>query len=488
VSEAIQPPDFMESVYGPSRRSRAADHPLFTTLRVADLFPEIGAKIYDDNDDVSAIRRAAEEALTGVDMSKIGPNDTVNLLASEHGFGILDGRPYVEMLKTIRDIVIERTGCKRLRLRLAMYRGFREAEETNAYFELEDYFDGKVVGLGPFDKGVEIETRIGKLYGVARAFDAKHFIHAYYDDPREMYFNRLLYKSFKSFCMSYARMETRSIYHSHFGNRSGSLIPRAIFDSDFIQQRYAFSCVLRTSPAGIIGVDAGTDLYEIDRQITRDHLASYGKMQRLFGEIEDCIAVWDGGRWGYYLHAGGLIFGVLLTNDRDPFDLDLPVLANAIQDPRDPYIFCNNPSLKAVVVNQSWVGAGIPYLTMPIGSPMFVVGEDQADLWRKDSSNPIAGARQNVVENLDAGLAQAQEVGGTDKVIVFDGSFGRMTVSPSMAEFLKSRAGGVRQRVEEELLPKWLRQRGLDAGTSIQAPTSTSSTTATTTATSTRTN
>ena len=312
------------------------------------------------------------------------------------------------------------------------------------------------------DKGVEIETRLGTLYGVARAFDAERFIHAYYDDPREMYFNRLLYKSFKSFCMSYARMETRSVYHWHFGNRSGSLIPRAIFDSDFIQERYAFSCVLRTSPAGIIGVDASTDLYDIDRRITRHHLETYGKMQRLFGEIEDCVAVWDGGRWGYYLHAGGLVFGVLLTNDRDPFDLNVPVLASMLQDPRDPYVFSNNPILKAVVVNQAWVGANIPYMLMPLQSPMFVVGQEQAELWRRDSSNPIAGAQQTVVETLEEGLARACEVGGTDKIIVFDGSFGSLTVSPAMAEFLRSRADSVRRRVDGELLPMWLRQRGLE--------------------------
>ena len=36
------------------------------------------------------------------------------------------------------------------------------------------------------------------------------------------------------------------------------------------------------------------------------------------------------------------------------------------------------------------------------------------------------------------------------------------TVSPTMAEFLKSRAPAVSQRVEDELLPMWLRQRGLE--------------------------
>jgi hypothetical protein len=457
----IQPPDFMPSVYAPQRRPRAAALPLFTSVRVGDLFPGIEARIYSDGDDLQAVRRAAEASLATVDMSRIGRGHSVNLLASEHGFSILGGRPYVEMIKTIRDVVVERTGCTDIRLRLAMYRGFREAQEVSEHFGLDEYFKGKVQGLGPFDKGVAIDTRVGTLYGVARAFDAERLIHAYYDDPREIYINRLLYKSFKSFCMSYARMETRSVYHSHFGNRSGSVIPRAIFDSDFVQQRYAFSCVLRTSPAGIIGVDASTDLYAIDRRLTRSHLETYGKMQRLFAEIDDCVAVWDGGRWGYYLHAGGLIFGMLLTNNRDALDLSIPAMASALQDPRDPYVFCMNPRLKAVVVNQSWTGAAIPYLTMPLRSPMFVVGEDQAELWRRDPSNPIAASLMTVVDTLEEGIARACEVARTDKIIVFDGSFGHLTVSPSMAEFLRSRADAVRQRVETELLPMWLQQRGL---------------------------
>ena len=462
---AVQPPEFMPSAYAPAVRSRVASRPGFVSLGVEELFPEFPAPIYgDDTDDLGAVRRRAEATLAEIDVSKIEPGDTVNVCASEHGFGILGGKPYVEMIKTIRDLLVERTGC-RPRLRLAMYRGHQEAEEVENHFELGDYFEGQVKGLLPFDKGVPIETRIGTLYGVARAYDAKHFVHAYYDDPREMYFNRLLYKSLKSFVMSYARLETRSVYHAHFGNRSSSILPRAIFDSDFIQQRYAFSCVLRTSPRGVIDVQASNDLYEIDRHITVDHLKSYGKMQRLFGEIEDCIAIWDGGRWGYYLHAGGVIYGVLLTARRDSFDLDVPATASWFVRPGEAGAGeqLMNPAIKAIVVNQAWVGAGIPYGAMPIASPTFVVGDEQADLWRKDASNPVFSQVMNVEPTFEDALEAAQHRGGTDKAIVFDGSYGRMTVSPSMAEFLKARAPAVSRRVEDELLPLWLRQRGLEA-------------------------
>ena len=459
---AVAPPAFMPSVYGPSLRPRVADLPSMTSVAVDELFPEFGPTLYrNESDDLEAVRAATRAALADVDMTKIGPDDSVNILASEHGFGLMGGWPYVEMIKTIRGVVIERTGCRDVRLRLAIYRGFKEAEETSEYFSLAEAFDGRVKGLGPFDRGVEVETEIGTLYAVKRAFDSKFFIHAYYDDPREMYFNRLLYKSFKSFCMSYARFETRSVYHSLFGNRSGSIVPRAMFDSPFIQQRYTFSSVLRTSPLGVIGVDASTDLYAIDRRITVGHLETYGKMQRLFQEIDDCVAVWDGGRWGYYLHAGGLIFGVLLTNHHDSFDLDQPVVAGFLQVPGAAVNFSKNPALRGIVVNQAWVGAGIPYVTMPFTTPMYIVGEEQAKLWREDPTNPLLSAKSTTVASIQEGLDLALERGNTDKLMVFDGSYGSLTVNQAMADLLRSRAPAVRREVEEELLPKWLRQRGL---------------------------
>jgi len=392
-SPALMPPSFMPSVYGPDLRAHVANLSGMTSVGVDELFPSIGPAITSgDPNDLDRVVEATRAALASVDMSKIGPDDSVNILASEHGFGLMGGEPYAAMVKTIREVVVERTGCRDVRLRLAIYRGFQEADEVREHFGFDEAFDGKVKGLGPFDRGVEVETVVGPLYLVKRAFDAQHFIHAYYDDPREMYFNRLLYKSFKSFCMSYARFETRSVYHSLFGNRSGSIIPRALFDSSFIQEKYVFSSVLRTSPAGVIGVDATDDLYAIDRRITASHLATYGRMQRLFQRIEDCVAVWDGGRWGYYLHAGGVIFGVLLTNNYDSFDLDQPVVAGFLQVPDAAVNFTRNKRIKGIVVNQAWVGAGIPYITMPFSTPMFVVGSDQMAMWQEDSANPgLAG-------------------------------------------------------------------------------------------------
>ncbi len=459
---ALLPPAFMPSEYGPEPRPHVATLPSMTSVRVTDLFPSFDPPItVGDPADLDIVRATTRAALADVDMSKITADSSVNILASEHGFGLMGGWPYAEMVKTIRQVVVERTGCRDVRLRLAIYRGFQEADEVRDHFGFDEAFDGKVKGLGPFDRGVEVDTVIGPMYLIGRAFDADHFIHAYYDDPREMYFNRLLYKSFKSFCMSYARFETRSVYHSLFGNRSGSIIPRALFDSDFVQSRYTFSSVLRTSPAGVIGVDATDDLYAIDRRITAGHLATYGRMQRLFAELGDCVAVWDGGRWGYYLHAGGIIFGVLLTNHHDSFDLDVPVVAGFMQEPGNAVNFSRNKSLRGIVVNQAWVGAGIPYVTMPFTSPMYIVGQEQAELWRQDPTNPLLADRATVVDTVDQGIEMACARGGTDKVIVFDGSYGHVTGNEPMAAVLRERAPVVDRQVEHELLPKWLAQRGL---------------------------
>jgi len=56
----------------------------------------------------------------------------------------------------------------------------------------------------------------------------------------------------------------------------------------------------------------------------------------------------------------------------------------------------------------------------------------------------------------------ARRVARTDNIIVFDGSFGSINLSPSMAEFMLKKAPEVSRNVDEELLPKWLRQRGID--------------------------
>ena len=446
---AALPPKIMASVLGPPPpRMRAADLPEIVSLPVGRLFPDIPEDIYLRGDDLSAVRRAAEKALAGVDMGMIKPTDSVNLLCSEHGFSMLGGQPYAEMLRTIRDVVRERTGCENIRLRFCVGSGLTEAREMIPYYGLDEYFEGRVKATWPFDRGVAIETEIGTLYGLARVYDADWFIHAHYDDPREVYFHRLIYRTLKSFTMSYARYETRSIYHMNFGSRSSNVVPRAIFESPFVQGKHAFTCFLVTSPAGVTNVDADNDLHQLNRRLTANTLKGYGKLMRLFAEIDECVAVLDEGRWPWYLHAGGLTSGNLFKAPTDYLDLGVGASKDA-----KPL----NPAVKALVVNHTWREA---FAGLAMVYPVFIADREVAG----GLPHRVA-ARGLVAEDLGRALASAREQTGTDKAIVFDGSYGAINLTPSLGEFMVERAPAVARLVDTELLPKWLRQRGIDPAT-----------------------
>jgi hypothetical protein len=55
----------------------------------------------------------------------------------------------------------------------------------------------------------------------------------------------------------------------------------------------------------------------------------------------------------------------------------------------------------------------------------------------------------------------ARQIAKTDKIILFDGVFGHINLSPSLAEVMIRKAPEVSRNVDETLMPKWLRQRGL---------------------------
>ena len=464
LKEAVSPPTIMPSVYGPQPRQRAAQLPGIASLGIKELFPDIAEEIYLQGNDLSAIRKATEDALAGVNMGMIKPQDTVNILCSEHGFLILGGEPYAEMLRAIKDVVEERTGCENIRLRVAAGGGLKESKELIQYYNFDQYFNGRATGISSFDKGVPIETEIGTLYGVARAYDSDWFIHAHYGDLRELYWHRLINRALKPFAMSYARFETRGVYHFNFGPRSSNFVQKAIFDSPFVQQRFTFGCFLMTSPAGIIGIDADNDLHRLDRRLTVTSLKSYGKLLRLFAEIEECIAVLDAGKWPSYVHAGGMTFGNLVNAELDYFDLETVPAGTGFalfeKAPGAPKVKAVNPSIKALVINHMWTGMTCTELPMSI--PTVVVGRDLADMLITDSSNPEFMSFAVTAESLQTAMEFTRRVARTDNIIVFDGSFGSINLSPSMAEFMLKKAPEVSRNVDEELLPKWLRQRGID--------------------------
>jgi hypothetical protein len=459
-------PDFMPSVYGNKTAMRASELPGMCSVAVNDLFPSITKEIYKYGDDLSIVRKATEDALEKVDMSMIKPDHAINIGCSEHGFSVMGGHAYTEMLRTIRDVVKERTGNTHIKLALSMYKTPQEALEVIEHFDLAKNFE--VEGSCPFDKGIPIETEGGTFWGIKKVYDCDWLIHAYYDDPREMYAHRFVQRCFKSFVMNYARYETRCSYHMGFGGRAGNIIPQLIHDSDFVQGKLAFGCYMNLCPSGIATIDAENDLYKISNRSTIRQLKDFGFMLHLLRKLDNFIAVWDGGRWGYYLHVGGVCFGNMLNN-KDPMDLDVVALfgptVNISEYKGDgPLNYAKveiQPSLKAVVSNQSWPGiAGILFLTHMM--PTYIVGEEQRENYRNDRTNPGFADTALYADTLEEGIAGARAKTGVQELLVFDGSFSHINCTRGLAEQMVRVAPDIEKRVTEELYPKYLRQRGID--------------------------
>jgi len=297
----------MPSVHCPEPEMRAADLTEIVSIKINELFPEM-RQGFLHNEGIDFIRKATKETLSQVDMSMIQPDHTVNILLSEYGFYLLEGLHYREMLITIKDVIEQKTGCKNIRLRLAAGMGSREADEIIDHFNLKEYFNGRVRGISAFDKGIPIETEIGTLYGLAGAYNADWIIHAGHDEPRDLFFYRMVYRLLKAFAMSYARFETRSVYHGNFGNRSGAFLQRAIFDAPFVQEQFAFGCFLRMTLVLLTCVDASTDLYGLGTSITIHLLRNFGKLIMLFAGFATCFSCLDCRRYGDLFHTRRTVF------------------------------------------------------------------------------------------------------------------------------------------------------------------------------------
>ena len=451
-----------KSIYGPDPRKRAAELAGIGALEIRNLFPEIPEEIYIEGADVSIIRNATSAALENVNMDMIHPEHTVNILSSQYGFQIMGGDAYAEMIKTIHDTVKRRTGCENIRLRVATGFRIREPEEIIRHYKLDEFFQGKARAVRSIDKGVPIETDIGTLYGVARVYDADWIIHAHHGELRELDMHRMINRAAKPFAMSYARMETRGVAHINFGPRSSNFIAKVIFDSEFVQSKFTFGCFLVTSPEGIIGVDANNDLDQLERKLMLVAFKAYGKIRELLNEIEECIVVMDATGEPRYMVGGGTTFGNLTEAELDLFDLDIMPVSlgyGLYERPPGPKVKSVNPAIKALVLNHLWLG--VPQMELPTHIPTIVVGKDLADILEKDPMNRDFMSHVVTAENLDTAMAFAYSIAKTDKVLVFDGCFGAMTVSESLAEHLKARAPEASRRVDDVLMPKWLRQRGL---------------------------
>lgn len=455
---------------------RAAELPEMTSVMLTDLFPDTPPVIYPSAKGLLAIREATEKALENVDMSMIKPEHSVNICASHHGFTLLGGHPYAEMIKTLRDVIAERTGCKKIRLRAGVGLRFRETEEYIKSFGLDVHFGKRMArGVAPIDRGIPIETEIGTLYGLKEIYDADWIVHAHNSDVREVHAHRQVDRAVKAFAMSYARIETRSAYHRNFGPRSANFIARCIFASDFVQSKFAFTSFLDMSPAGIVRVDADNDLFALNDRITLNGLKYYGKILTLLGEIDECIAVLDFPCPVPYVFASGIMYAPFVCTNKELFDLEVPVMpyggwyTETLYGKNGPLIENLppvNPAIKMCVHNYAW--GGYPSVFFAEHIPTVLVGREQAEVMNRDSQNIEYVSRSVVADTTDAAMRFAHNATKTNKVIVFDGAVGGINVSTALAEHLLARAPAVDRKVDQQLLPKWLRQRGIEPGTALR--------------------
>jgi hypothetical protein len=110
-----------------------------------------------------------------------------------------------------------------------------------------------------------------------------------------------------------------------------------------------------------------------------------------------------------------------------------------------------NPAIKAFVVNNTWIQA---FWDLELRVPTILVGKHEP---------PFFGVKRIVTaEDFETAVDFAVRIGERDKIIVFDGSFGHVNLSPSLAEFMSRKAPEIGRQVDEELLPMWLKQRGID--------------------------
>lgn len=472
TGEVLTPTPARKSEYGVDPKylgMRGSELEGITSVKIENLFNDMPQSIYSIGKTTKKVRKATEEALNDVDMSMIKKGDSVNVLSSHHGFTILDGRPFAEFLRAIRDVIEDKTGTDKIRLRVGCGLRFREPLEYIKEFELDDYYSS-AREIAPIDAPVEINTEIGKLYGLKQAYAADWIVHAHNSDLREVHFHRQVDRAFKPFAMSYARSETRSTYHFNLGPRAANFAARAIFDSDFVQSKYTFSAFMLASPSGVWGAEADNDLESLNEKVTVSNLKTYGKVLTLLGELKDVIPILDCPTPVPYVFSGGLIYANFVGANMDMFDLketSIPpytwyteVYYDENGEPMIDEVVPPNPEIKTTIHNYAWGGYPSEWFAEQI--PTILVGEEQAKVMNEDPQNRNYMNYAEVSQSLENAVESAEESTGIDKLLLFDGAQGGFNVSKSLSGEIESKATEVDEKVMQELMPKWLRQRGIN--------------------------
>ena len=156
---AVNPPELMESVYGPKTRERAVNIMDMVSVSVSDLFPDITDRIYNHGDDLSLIEKSSDEALSSVDMTMIRPEHTVKILSSEHGYSIMGGEAYVRMLEAIKDNIKARTGCEDVRLMWEHIRGFGSRMNSSRIMISNGALTEKCMAMAPLTRMFQLKRR-----------------------------------------------------------------------------------------------------------------------------------------------------------------------------------------------------------------------------------------------------------------------------------------------------------------------------------------
>lgn len=443
---------------------RAAHLPGMVALPVRTIDPSLPEPIWSQDAalgpvDDALVRAQARAALARSDWSRIGPGSTVDLIANPHGF-FLCGEAYVATLEEAQRHLVATRGCT-VRLRIAESMGHIENPDWMRIFDLRARF-GDAKECPQIGRGVEIDTRVGPFWLTRDLFTADHFVHTHVAEMREGYLHRMIDRLHKPFGMGYTRLETRSAYHFGWGPRTGQLVARAVFDSDFVQQRYAGSVVLDTTPEGVIGVDADLDLDALNARITTNVLRHYGTVMRLMAEIDDVIVVFDGHGCHMYSYGGGIAFDCLMYAQVDFLDLDNLALLKGFASrlPDTPGLTMEfNPAIRAQIMN--YMAGGVPYTMMTRRLPTYLVEGPAADWLIGDPCSPWLAERAEIAPDLPTAIDMARSTTGTEHLIVFDATPGALHVSESLGELLLARAPAVAEHVRSVALPRWLSQRGL---------------------------
>ena len=463
----VPPPAFKQLLNGDKPAElipeRSADLPGMLALPVRELVPHMPKPIWSPNaefgeTDPEVIRRATRKQIENVDWSKIEEGRQVHLIANPHGFSLM-GEAYVAMLEEIQTYVSELRKAT-VKVKIAESMGPLANPDWIKTYRLKERF-GDIENISQIGPGKKIDTILGDQYVCKKLFTAPYFIHTHVTEPRETYFHRMVDRLVKPFGMSYVRLETRSAYHFGFGPRTGQMIAKAVFESEFIQSRYVASVVLNTVSEGVASVEAANDLYELDARMTKNIFWHYGPLMQVLGMIDEVIPILDSHGCFVYSFGGGISFSNLLYADTDYLDLDnLALSATGGKFGRDGLTMGNTEALKALVIN--YMAGGVPVVPMIEDmQSVHIATETEARLLENDPSMSYIRDCSTVHNGLAEAVAAAQDKSGCENLFAFDYTPGIFRVNEPMADILLQAAPKAVELVEQKLMPKWLRQHNL---------------------------